>query len=200
MRPLIALISLFVAASAQAGGAECQRQAMAAVDADGDGVLTRDEASRTHGSPKSSMPSMRTRTGASPRTSLRRSARRTTAEMKTRGEERWKASDTDGDGSLSLAEATASSSWAAGRFDKLDANGDGQLTREEMSAARRNGHEQMRVHAAERFKGADANSDGGIDLAEAQTGMPWLAEKFSTADTDNDGRVTPDEIKSLRHR
>ncbi len=52
----------------------------------------------------------------------------------------------------------------------------------------------------ERFKGADANSDGGIDLAEAQTGMPWLAEKFSTADTDNDGRVTPDEIKSLRHR
>ncbi len=156
--------------------------------------------SRTHGSPKSSMPSIRTGTGSLAKDELAAQREAHHAEVKARGEERWKASDTDGDGSLSLAEVTASSSWAAGRFDKLDANGDGQLTREEMSAARRNGHEQMRAHAAERFKGADANSDGGIDLAEAQTGMPWLAEKFSTADADNDGRVTPDEIKSLRHR
>ena len=44
MRPLIALISLLAAAAAQAGGAECNRQQIAAMDADGDGAVSRDEA------------------------------------------------------------------------------------------------------------------------------------------------------------
>ena len=57
----------------------------------------------------------------------------------------------------------------------------------------------MREAAADRFKGADANGDGAIDLAEAQTGMPKLAEKFTTVDADNDGKVTPEELRSLRH-
>jgi Ca2+-binding EF-hand superfamily protein len=58
----------------------------------------------------------------------------------------------------------------------------------------------MREHGVERFKAADANADGGIDLAEAQTAMPRLAEKFSTVDADNDGKVTADELRSLHHR
>ena len=122
------------------------------------------------------------------------------ADMKARGDERWKTADTDGNGSLSLAEAEASSSWMGERFAKLDANADGELTREEMHAARKQGHEQMREHGVERFKAADANADGGIDLAEAQTAMPRLAEKFSTVDADNDGKVTADELKSLHRR
>jgi Ca2+-binding EF-hand superfamily protein len=84
-------------------------------------------------------------------------------------------------------------------FDKLDANSDGQLTQDEMSAARKDFHEQKHAHGAERFKAADANSDGGLDLAEAQTAMPKLAEKFSTVDANNDGKITPDELRSLRH-
>jgi Ca2+-binding EF-hand superfamily protein len=58
----------------------------------------------------------------------------------------------------------------------------------------------MRAHKVERFKAADVNGDGGIDLAEAQTGLPQLAEKFSTVDADNDGKVTVDELKSLHRR
>ena len=34
-----------------------------------------------------------------------------------------------------------------------------------------------------------------IDLAEARTAMPRLAEKFSTVDADNDGKVTADELQ-----
>jgi Ca2+-binding EF-hand superfamily protein len=200
MRPLIALISLLAAAAAQAGGAECNRQQIAAMDADGDGAVSRDEA-KSHPWLAEKFDTVDAnkdgRLGKDEFVAQREAHH---ADMKTRGEERWKASDTDGNGSLSRAEAEASSSWVGDRFDKLDANTDGELTREEMHAARKQGHEQMRAHKVERFKAADANGDGGIDLAEAQTGLPQLAEKFSTVDADNDGKVTVDELKSLHRR
>jgi len=200
MRPLIAVISLFAAAAAQAGGAECNRQKIAAMDADGDGAVSRDEAKSHPWLAGSFDTADANKDGRLDKDELVAQREAHHADMKARGEERWKASDTDGDGSLSLAEAKASSSGVGDRFDKLDANADGQLTREEMLAARKHGHEQMRGGKAERFKAADVNGDGGIDLAEAQTGLPKLAEKFSTVDTDNDGRVTPAELRSLHRR
>ena len=198
MRPLIALVSLLAAATAQAGGADCNRQKIAALDADTDGAVSRDEA-KSHAWLAGQFDTIdANKDGQLDKNELVAQREAHHADRKARGEERWKASDTDGDGSLSRAEAAASSSWVDDRFDKLDANSDGQLTREEMSAARKQGHEQMRGHAVERFKAADANGDGGIDLAEAQTGLPRLAEKFSAVDADNDGRLTPDEFKSFR--
>jgi len=200
MRPLFVLISLFAAAAAQAGGIECQREKIAALDTDGDGAVSRDEA-KSHEWLAGKFDSLdANKDGRLEKDEFAAHREAHHADMKARGEERWKAADTDGNGSLSLAEAQASSSWVGERFDKLDTDKNGALTREEMHAARKQGHEQMREHAVERFKAADANGDGGIDLAEAQTGMPKLAEKFSTVDADNDGKVTADELKSLRHR
>jgi len=197
MRPLIAVISLLAAAAAQAGGAECLRQR---IDADGDGAVSRDEA-KSHAWLAGQFDTVdANKDGRLDKDELVAQREAHHADMKARGEERWKASDTDGNGSLSRTEAEASSSWAGERFAKLDANADGELTREEMHAARKQGHEQMRAHKVERFKAADANGDGGIDLAEAQTGLPQLAEKFSTVDADNDGKVTVDELKSLHRR
>jgi len=194
------LISLFAAAAAQAGGIECQREKIAALDTDGDGAVSRDEA-KSHEWLAGKFDSLdANKDGRLEKDEFAAHREAHHADMKARGEERWKAADTDGNGSLSLAEAQASSSWVGERFDKLDTDKNGALTREEMHAARKQGHEQMREHAVERFKAADANGDGGIDLAEAQTGMPKLAEKFSTVDADNDGKVTADELKSLRHR
>jgi len=200
MRPLIALVSLLVAAAAQAGGADCQREKIASLDADRDGAVSRDEA-KSHPWLAGQFDSIdANKDGRLDKDELAAQRETHHADMRARGDERWKAADTDADGKLSLAEATASSSWVGERFAKLDTNSDGALTREEMSAARMQGHDRMRTHMVERFKAADANGDGGIDLAEAQTGLPQLAEKFSTADANNDGKVTPDELKSLHRR
>jgi Ca2+-binding EF-hand superfamily protein len=200
MRPLIAVISLLAAAAAQAGGAECNRHEIAAMDANSDGAVSRDEA-KSHTWLAGKFDTIdANKDGLLNKDELAAQREAHHADMKAKGDERWKAADTDGDGNLSRAEAQASSSWVGERFDKLDTNADGQVTREEMAAARKQGHEQMRADRVERFKAADTNGDGGIDLAEAQTGLPKLAEKFSAVDTDNDGKVTPAELKSLRGR
>ena len=200
MRPLIALVSLLAAAAAQAGGGDSHRHDVAKLDTDADGAISRDEA-KSHPWLAEKFDTVdANKDGRLEKGELAAQREAHHADMKVRGEERWKAADTDGNGNLSRAEATASSSWVGDRFDKLDANTDGELTREEMHAARKQGHEQMRAHKVERFKAADVNGDGSIDLAEAQTGLPQLAEKFSTVDADNDGKVTVDELKSLRAR
>lgn len=53
----------------------------------------------------------------------------------TRGEERFKAADKDGNGTLSKEEVSASMPRLAGRFDSLDTNKDGQLSADELRAA-----------------------------------------------------------------
>lgn len=45
----------------------------------------------------------------------------------------------------------------------------------------------------DKFTAADSNHDGSITLAEAQTGMPTLAAKFSSVDTNGDGKISADE-------
>jgi Ca2+-binding EF-hand superfamily protein len=201
MRPLIALASLTLfATAAQAGGGHERHKDMASLDADGDGAITREEA-KSHPRLVEKFDAVdANKDGKLEKTELDAQREAHRAEWKARGEERWKSADTDGNGTLSRVEAEASMPWMSGSFEKLDGNADGQLTREEMRAGREHGHEGMREAAADRFKGADANGDGAIDLAEAQTGMPKLAEKFTTVDANNDGKVTPDELRSLRHR
>jgi Ca2+-binding EF-hand superfamily protein len=200
MRPLIAVVSLLAAAAAQAGGPDCDHNKIAAIDADGDGAVSREEAA-SHSWLAGKFDTVdANKDGRLEKSEFDAQREARHAEMKAHGEERWKAADSDANGSLSLAEAQASSPWVGERFAKLDADSDGQLTPDEMAAARRQGHERMRTHAVERFKAADTNGDGAIDLAEAQTGLPSLAEKFSSVDSNNDGKVTADELKALHRR
>ena len=49
----------------------------------------------------------------------------------------------------------------------------------------------------ERFKAADKNQDGKLTLAEAQAGMPRVAEHFSYIDSQGRGYVTLDQILAL---
>lgn len=118
------------------------------------------------------------------------------AAMKAHGEERWKAADKDGNGSLSRAEADASMPHLAKKFDQVDANHDGQVSHDEMRAYHA-GHmkhspEEMQAH----FKAADLNGDGAIDPAEAKTSMPMLAEHFADVDANHDGKVTLEEMQA----
>jgi Ca2+-binding EF-hand superfamily protein len=48
----------------------------------------------------------------------------------------------------------------------------------------------------DQFTAADKDRDGSITLTEAQTGMPTVVEKFSSVDTNADGKLSMDELKA----
>ena len=108
--------------------------------------------------------------------------------------------DTDGDGRVSRAEAAAASAERSGEwFDKLDQNKDGYVTQDELKQARETRHQMhgdMKEKMEQRFKEADANSDGQLSLDEVQSKMPRLAERFSTLDVDKNGQLSKEEIRN----
>ncbi|MBL8377031.1 MAG: hypothetical protein JNM79_04125 [Burkholderiales bacterium] len=68
---------------------------------------------------------------------------------------RFKAADTNGDGALSRAEADAAGlKGIAKRFDVIDSNKDGRVTREEMRTARQ-------AHKGQRGKRGQRGADAG---------------------------------------
>jgi Ca2+-binding EF-hand superfamily protein len=75
-----------------------------------------------------------------------------------RGGDRLKAADTNGDGMISREEAKALPRLAK-HFDQLDADRNGQVTREEMRAAHQKRHNA-------RFDRLDTNKDGVISRDE----------------------------------
>jgi Ca2+-binding EF-hand superfamily protein len=100
--------------------------------------------------------------------------------------------DKDGDGRISRDEAAVAPRFAQ-HFDRMDADHDGFLTREELRAA----HKAMRTA---RWKRIDTDGDGKVSLAEAQANAPRLAKHFEQLDANHDGFVTPDEMKAaFRH-
>ncbi len=117
--------------------------------------------------------------------------------------EHWAKVDTDGDGAISEAEAQAGAPRIAREFSSLDADGDGRVTRQEMHEHMQARHaatrEERRAQAEERYRSADTNGDGALDLAEAQQGMPRMAEHFGEIDADANGLVTREELQAAMH-
>lgn len=77
-------------------------------------------------------------------------------------------------------------------FQELDANGDGQLTREEMEA-----------HRAQRFSQSDTNGDGQLSIDEAraaaqQRANDRVAKMFERHDANQDGFLSQDELPKPR--
>lgn len=93
------------------------------------------------------------------------------------------------------------------RFASMDTNKDGQISRDEFNTAHKDRGEGMRgggrhhggKHEGGRmgrggmFFAADANADGKVTLAEAQT---KALQMFDRADANKDGTVTPEERKA----
>ncbi|MBL8382998.1 MAG: EF-hand domain-containing protein [Burkholderiales bacterium] len=118
-----------------------------------------------------------------------------------------RAADKDGDGALSKAEAEAAGmKRLVENFDKLDANKDGKVTREEMRAARgmhgdhhKGDGKGPRGERGERMKAADKDGDGALSKAEAEAaGMKRLVENFDKLDANKDGKVTREEMRAAR--
>ncbi|MBL8517509.1 MAG: hypothetical protein JNM76_11150 [Betaproteobacteria bacterium] len=105
--------------------------------------------------------------------------------------ERLAEADKDGDGKLSKDEAAALPRLAK-RFDQIDANKDGFITKEEMKAARQK-------HDGDRLARVDTDRSGTITRAEAER-MPKLKENFDKLDTNKDGVLSKDELKAAHER
>lgn len=100
--------------------------------------------------------------------------------------------DSNGDGSVDRAEA-AKHPRLAGKFDQLDKNKDGKLSKEEMprhgdgkhGRDGHGGHEGRREAMAK----LDTDKDGRISRAEAAAGEGKLASRFDEMDANKDGFI-----------
>ena len=97
--------------------------------------------------------------------------------------------DKNADGFVSRDEASTHPRLAES-FDRIDANKDGQLSLDELRAARHSGHHGHHGRL-------DANNDGSISRDEAKT-APRLAQNFDAMDANKDGVLTRDEMHAWR--
>lgn len=100
--------------------------------------------------------------------------------------------DTNGDGKISRNEA-APYPRLAKHFDQMDANKDGVLSQDELTAMRKKA-------AAARFKMLDADVDGRISRAEADAKAPRLSKHFDHIDANKDGFLSKDELAAVHKR
>jgi hypothetical protein len=96
--------------------------------------------------------------------------------------------DTNGDGSVDLAEIQAARpDFTVEKFNAADGNGDGLLSRDELRAA----HGKARQH-----KDLDTDGDGSFSFEEMQKAHPGLTqEQYAAFDGDKDGKLTRTELK-----
>ena len=136
MRWTLPLASMLVVLAAQAADPAAAPPGRYPMDANNDGIVTREEASafpRLAGQFDTADTNKDGQLDAAEMTAHREAMRAT---MRTHAEERWKGADQDGDGALSREEATASMPGIGRQFEKFDTNSDGKIAREEMHGFR----------------------------------------------------------------
>ena len=143
---LLSALGLAVAGSAFAGGPDGAGKhdfmaRLKAADANGDGMISRDEASKSLPMIARHFDEIDTNhDGQVTSEELQAFHQKMSAQRGQRAAERFKKLDTDGDGRISRAEAQAGAPRLAAHFDEIDANKDGFITPEEMKAAHERRH------------------------------------------------------------
>jgi hypothetical protein len=104
--------------------------------------------------------------------------------------------DANGDGIITREEAQAYPRLVE-HFDAADANRDGRLEGAEIEAGRQSARREARTAIRERWMAADKDGDGAISQAEANESLPGLATRFSEFDANGDGKISRDEIHNF---
>ena len=123
-----------------------------------------------------------------------------TAQAEGRGPDRERASfselDANGDGEVTLAEMQAR---GEARFAAADTDGNGTLSVEELIAARADdGNERLERRINRFIERADDNGDGVLDIEEMGPGEERVADRFERLDTDGSGGLSEEELAAAR--
>lgn len=115
------------------------------------------------------------------------------------GSEKFEMVDANHDGAISRDEAAAAPKLA-GKFDEVDADHDGRILPAELKAYAKT-HRGMEGKAGKvkDLMSLDANHDG-ILTREEVAGNPKAMKRFEAADADHDGRVTAEEAAAVSGR
>lgn len=99
--------------------------------------------------------------------------------------------DTDGDGQVSRAEHAAG---AQRMFAELDADRDGAITATEMDVKKdKKNKDQHEMSASDKIKMSDQNADGRLSAAEHAASAEAM---FTKMDTNGDGSLSKDELEA----
>jgi hypothetical protein len=92
------------------------------------------------------------------------------------------------------------------RFNTVDANHDGKVTRDELTAQQQremaNGKAIIAKRLQDQFRQLDTNKDGKLTIDEFVAGAPPIRtaetpdQLLKALDTNHDGKVTPDEFRA----
>jgi hypothetical protein len=144
MKPSLAFLLLaaapFAASAADPAGKPAMKHGgghlLERADTDGDGRVSRDEAQAAASARTLEMFDRldQDKDGYVTQAEIAAAREERVGEMRERMESHFRNADTDGDGAISKAEAEAGMPALARRFDAIDANKDGLITREEMKA------------------------------------------------------------------
>jgi len=99
--------------------------------------------------------------------------------------------DVDGNGEVTFDELKAVADWLTREaFDKLDANDDNVISKEDLPVRPRDPREWL----AEKLREADVDRDGQVTFDELAAVIPDLAqERFDQLDRNDDGVLTPED-------
>jgi len=98
--------------------------------------------------------------------------------------------DADGSGTLSADEVEGTR--LAEHFSQIDTDGDGELTKQELKAGRKG----RRGKRGKGKRGKQLDKDGNGSLSAAEVEGTRLAEHFAEIDADGDGELSKQEMKA----
>ncbi len=106
--------------------------------------------------------------------------------------------DANSDGLVTKEEMSA---YAKGRFVAADLNSDGLLSLDELQAHRvQEMTKRAEKHAARMMEHLDADNDGALSMAELEKKKDRMDHMFSRLDADEDGAISADEFaKAKKH-